>query len=112
VIERIFGVVKRKYQILCTPSEYSIATQTRIVLACTGLHNWVRSIEGINADILLEKEPRGDIGAEASIQPAVVYPEGVVTSKKMDIFRDQLAEKMWVDYQRYITDGGVEEVFE
>jgi transposase-like protein len=43
VIERIFGVLKRKYQILRTPSEYSIDTQTRIILACTGLHNWVRS---------------------------------------------------------------------
>jgi hypothetical protein len=55
VIERIFGVLKRKYQILQSPSEYSIDTQTCIVLACTVLHNWVRSIEGDAADNLLNE---------------------------------------------------------
>jgi hypothetical protein len=103
VVERIFGVVKRKYQILRTPSEYSIETQTRIILACMALHNWVRSKEGPNADILLEPESITTRRAREQVQPAVIYPEGTVSSKKMDAFRDQIAEKMWVDYQRYIT---------
>jgi hypothetical protein len=35
----------------------------------------------------------------------VAYPEGSsVSSKKMDKFRDQVAEKMWVQYQGYIAD--------
>jgi hypothetical protein len=103
VIERIFGVVKRKYQILQTPSEYSIETQTRIILACTGVHNWVRGIEGQNADILLDSDILGKGGVREAIQPSILYPEGVITSKKMDNFRDQLAERMWVDYQQYIN---------
>ena len=102
VIERIFGVVKRKYQILQTPSEYSIDTQTRIILACSGLHNWVRGIEGPNADIFLEADTE-DKRANEATQPSIIYPEGVVTSKKMDGFRDQLAEQMWADYQRHIN---------
>jgi hypothetical protein len=110
VIERIFGVLKRKYQILQSPSEYSIDTQTRIVLACTALHNWVRSIEGDTANILLDESsldrpPR-------DIQPLVEYPKGAITSKKMDAFQDQLAERMWADYQRYIRTNnstGLEE---
>ena len=100
VIERIFGVVKRKYQILRTPSEYSIDTQTRIIISCTALHNWVRSIEGEQADIRLNKEAQV---ALADIQPLVVYPENATTSRRMDIFRDELAEKMWIEYKRYIT---------
>ena len=99
VIERIFSVVKRKYQILKTPSEYSLDTQTRIVIACTALHNWVRYREGEKADFWLETESGRNI---SNIQPAVVYPEGSTTSKRIDIFRDQVAEKMWVDYQRYL----------
>jgi hypothetical protein len=101
VIKRIFGVLKRKYQILQTPSEYSIDTQARIVLACTALHNWVWFIEGDAADNLLNKV----ISSEErpwDIQPAVEYPKDTITSKRIDAFRDQLAEKMWVDYQRYI----------
>jgi hypothetical protein len=104
--------LKRKYQILRTPSEYSIETRTRIILACTALHNWVRFHEGLNADILLEKESNASRTARESIQPAVVYPEGVISSKKMDKFRDELAEKMWIDYQRYLATGGTEEEFE
>jgi hypothetical protein len=53
VVERIFGVTKRKYQILRTPSEYPMATQTRIILACCSIHNFVRSKEGETADIYL-----------------------------------------------------------
>jgi hypothetical protein len=34
-----------------------------------------------------------------------VYLEVVVTLKKMDTFRDKLAERMWVDYKRYLNNG-------
>lgn len=101
VIERIFGVLKRKYQILRTASEYSIETQTRIILACCTLHNFVRSIEGDTADILLETESQKPL---QDIQPAVTYPDSQVSSKRMDKFRDEIAKKMWEDYQNYITE--------
>jgi hypothetical protein len=91
VIERIFGVVKRKYQILRTPSEYSIDTQTRIILACATLHNYVQSIEGEKADRWLDIEPQQLI---IDIEPVVNYPIGSTSSKKMDKFRDELAQRM------------------
>ena len=108
VIERIFGVLKRKYQILRTPSEYSLETQSRIILACVALHNQVRSKEGDRADIYLDAEREGE--GSQDIQPAIVYPQGVVTSKKIDTFRDKLAERMWDDYKRYINSGGSNDV--
>ena len=92
VIERIFGVLKRKYQILCTLLEYSINTQTCIILACTALHNWVRFIEGDIANILLNES---DLEKRVQdIQLVVEYLEGAVTSKKIDAFRDNLAERI------------------
>ena len=92
VIKWIFGVLKRKYQILQTPSEYSIDTQTRIILACTALHNWVRFAEGDTADVFLEDEiSRKKV---LDIQLAIEYLEGAITSKKMDGFRDKLAKRM------------------
>jgi hypothetical protein len=37
----------------------------------------------------------------------------VVTSRQMDKFRDEIAEKMWIDYQQYLlNDGSIEEEFE
>jgi len=101
VIERIFGVIKRKYQILRTPSEYDISTQTYIILACCTLHNFVRSIEGRTADQWLDAETHELL---VDVQPAVAYPQGSATSsKKMDKFRDEIAEKMWEQYQSYLT---------
>jgi hypothetical protein len=35
----------------------------------------------------------------------VAYPEGSsISSNKMDKFRDSIAEKMWAQYQGYITE--------
>jgi hypothetical protein len=111
VIERIFGVVKRKYQILCTPSEYSMDTQTRIILACLTLHNYVRSQEGESADIWLNTEVERVV---PNVQPAVQYPpvstSSTASSKKMDKFRDELAAKMWTQYQLYLKDSAIESV--
>ena len=105
VVERIFGVLKRKYQILRTPSEYSVYTQTRIILACTCLYNWVRTEEGIMADKFLEIR-RDTSTITGDIQPVVIYSVGSNTSKRMDTFRDELAERMWLDYKRYLESGG------
>jgi hypothetical protein len=49
---------------------------------------------------LLEKEPQEP---PIDIQPAIRYPNRQVSTKKMDKFRDELAKKMWEDYQSYIT---------
>jgi hypothetical protein len=97
-------VVKRKYQILKTSSEFWIDTQTQIVLACVALHNWVRSKEGEKAYILVETEkPRPG----TDIQPLVIYPVDAITSNRMVTFRDELVEKMWVDYQDYLRNNKV-----
>jgi hypothetical protein len=100
VIERIFGVVKRKYSILKTPSEYSMATQSRIILACCTLHNFVRSMEGQSADILLDTEESNSEEPDDN-QPTTAIDPVSQSSKKMDKFRDKIAEKMWTDYERY-----------
>ncbi|KAL0429264.1 UNVERIFIED_CONTAM: hypothetical protein Sradi_0552400 [Sesamum radiatum] len=42
VIERSFGLLKTRWGILRSPSYYSIDVQSRIVVACCPLHNYVR----------------------------------------------------------------------
>ena len=84
-----------------TASEYLIATQNRIILVCCILHNFVQLIKGSNADTWLDSEV--DKEGDQDIQPAIVYPKGLISSKKMDKFRDTIAEKMWTQYQGYIT---------
>lgn len=98
VVERIFGVLRRKYHILWG-SEFPVTTQVLIVIALTTLHNFVRLREGIEADILLTQEVDNP-EVEDTITPSTV-PVDSKPSKKMDRLRDEMAEKMWVDYKAY-----------
>jgi len=41
-IERIFGVVKRRFPILKTAPEYPFPSQVKLVLALTALHNFIK----------------------------------------------------------------------
>lgn len=43
MVDRIFDVTKRRFQILETLAEFTIQVQVKIVLAVTGLHNFIQS---------------------------------------------------------------------
>ena len=42
VIERCFGILKKRWAILRSPSFYPIRLQGRMVIACALLHNFIR----------------------------------------------------------------------
>ena len=50
VIERSFGVLKIKWQILYKMFGYSIVTQKKIVAATMGLHNFIREHASVDVD--------------------------------------------------------------
>ena len=105
MIERIFGVLKRKYRVLAHPAEYSTQTQVLLVTALTALHNFVRQREGPNADNYLSdisevEEERGE-ESDQSIQPSIFESSNSPPSKVMEAFRNQISERMWKDYRRY-----------
>lgn len=104
VVERIFGVLKRKYKVLSHPLEYSTQTQVLLVLALTALHNFVRQHEGPNADDNLAKEiDTSAAEEEGESEPPIrsIFESSNNASKIMDTFRDQIAQRMWEDYQQY-----------
>ncbi|XP_073034997.1 uncharacterized protein [Primulina eburnea] len=43
IIERAFGLLKKRWAILRSPSFYPLKTQNRIIMACMLLHNFIRS---------------------------------------------------------------------
>ncbi|XP_042499611.1 uncharacterized protein LOC122077805 [Macadamia integrifolia] len=53
VIERTFGVLKNKFQILQKMKGYRIEDQVSIVVACCGLHNYIKK-QGIKDDLFDE----------------------------------------------------------
>ncbi|WVZ85459.1 hypothetical protein U9M48_032384 [Paspalum notatum var. saurae] len=50
VIERSFGVLKMKWRILSKIPSYPMLKQTKIILACMGLHNFIRESALSDAD--------------------------------------------------------------
>jgi hypothetical protein len=66
-VERIFGVLKSKYQII-QGSEYPLQTQILLVTALTALHNFVRQNEGQDADKHLEIEDKLDDKDNSSVE--------------------------------------------
>jgi len=99
-IERIFGVVKRKFKILGQVTEYSIDTQVDLVLAITGLYNFIRQHEDIEEELIeADLESEEDITQELS--SSEIRGTGSVYMNKK---REAIATAMWEDYQQYLLE--------
>ena len=101
-VERIFGVMKKRFKILVIPCEYPMKIQVRILPALCGVHNFIR---------LHDREEINDF------PPGLVDPspgerngrlaDGPVTRQetaRAAAIRDRLANEMWVDYQRELRE--------
>ena len=97
-VERIFGVLKRRFKILKTAPEYNFETQIDLILALTGLFNFIRIEEQEEED-----DQEDNTTEEEDIQPNIQVAQVLGRRGKMDILRDQIAEDMWKDYQEYIN---------
>jgi hypothetical protein len=97
VVERIFGVLKRQWQILGGKgSEYSIETQVDLFQALIGLFNFGRK-HGEKSTFPNDGSVEDkDVGNE--VEGGIITGSG---SLKMDQLRDQMAAQMWADYQAY-----------
>jgi hypothetical protein len=92
--------VKRKFKILGQVAEYSMDTQVDLVLALSGLYNFIRQHEDIDhelANIELEVE-------EEAVQemPIDIKSAGNTYMNKR---REEIAQQMWKDYQQYLLDN-------
>ena len=94
VIERTFGIFKQRFPILRHATSYSIFTQTKIVLACGILHNFITMEDG-----LLEVEVEED-DDRVGINVPILETYGMNQRDRDDWgrFRDEIAQRMWDDY--------------
>ncbi|KAI3702588.1 hypothetical protein L6452_28332 [Arctium lappa] len=63
IIERCFGILKKRWAILRSPSFYPIRYQGRMIIACALLHNFIRMYMALdlkNTKITLEDMPIGE----------------------------------------------------
>ena len=102
VIERIFGVVKRCFQLMVAAPEYSLEVQGKIIRAICVLHNFIRVHNpdedlGVTDVELSRRMPRrsvADFGGSVSAEERT----------NANTRRDEIAQRMWEQYQEYTAD--------
>ncbi|XP_038693712.1 protein ALP1-like [Tripterygium wilfordii] len=99
VIERTFGVTKKKWRILNAMTSYDIKVQAMIVIACMALHNFIR-IHAVN-DVDFNDIGSTSTGGDHSVSDPVheVTDNGVdeylvIDDANMAQFRDMLADQL------------------
>ncbi|XP_073306061.1 uncharacterized protein [Primulina huaijiensis] len=92
IIERAFGLLKKRWAILRSPSFYPLKTQNRIIMACMLLHNFIRSempddpIEEVIDDVV---SPENEMQDE--------FITTLEASDDWDSWRENLAMSMWMN---------------
>jgi hypothetical protein len=97
VIERTFGVLKRRFSVLARAQEYSLDDQARLVSALAVIHNFIRiydpndeaqALDGDDVNQTRDKNPKLD----ECVGPA--DERGRATER-----RDKIARAMWRQYR-------------
>ncbi|XP_073120028.1 uncharacterized protein [Henckelia pumila] len=89
VIERAFGLLKKRWAILRSPSFYPLSVQNQIILACILLHNFIRS--------QMPDDPLEEVGKEYACvadESQTGFISTVQSSELWDDWREQLALSM------------------
>ncbi|CAO2820913.1 unnamed protein product [Amaranthus hypochondriacus] len=95
VIERAFGLLKVRWEVLAKGTKYPLSTQIDIILACVYIHNLIRqqmSIDPMEAllDAYMEEEGEND-----EIEDDGNYIQNCEASDEWTNFRNTLAQDMY-----------------
>lgn len=101
VVERIFGVFKKRFQIFAKPVEWPVVTQAKLVQALAVVHNIIRTYdpqdnlldEVIRVEERVGAEDIGRLGRELS----------TTDRNAAELFRDRVASDMWDSYQQELA---------
>lgn len=104
VIERIFGVLKRRFRILLLAPEYNMDIQNRLPAALCALHNFIRTHDPDNkTEIELEENGGENVDEDIPgpfIPPVELEAGGGGTSRDQAIaLRNRIANELWAQYQ-------------
>ena len=104
VIERIFGVFKRKFRILRSAPEYSSETQAKLVTALGAIFNFIRVHDpgDINNydDIQSVQASASTPGSQVACGSLSTYVSSA-EKQRADSRRERIAQAMWEQYQMY-----------
>jgi hypothetical protein len=97
VIERIFGVAKRRFKVLVVAQEYSLDRQSQLVRALGVLHNFIliNDPNNLTDDVETQDNFTNVLSAHQE-ERAVTNAERARAAER----QDKIANDMWHDYER------------
>jgi hypothetical protein len=109
VIEQIFGVLKKRWGVLCHPLKYDMRVQARVPAALMAIHNLILKFdprededEPDDEDDVYDPTPRLDPDDNDELALSmVVPPEEQIEAEKR---RDGIANAMWEQYLEYLRE--------
>lgn len=107
VVERIFGVSKRRFNLMVASPEYSEEMQAKFVAALCALHNFIRIHDP--DDQADEPAGRPEVSRGGS-HTNVEELGGQITEVERDRAserRDNIAKAMWTSYQQVLQERGL-----
>lgn len=102
-IERIFGVVKRKFHLLISAPEFNLKTQARIPPAIAALFNFVRVHKHEDGSMSMSSRAHHQPAPQPSDLRSSLTDE---ESKRAEAMRDEIAKAMWCQYQQVLQERG------
>lgn len=116
VVEHIFGIFKHRFFLLIHTPEFNLRIQAKIVAVLGVLFNFIRIHDpgDINAEQFsacidrAHRTPRDDVYEVPAREELGCYISAV-EKDKADKRRDDIAERMWVNYLEYLCNSGDEE---
>ncbi|XP_073137568.1 uncharacterized protein [Henckelia pumila] len=106
VIERIFGIFKSRFKIFKTTPLFHYKTQTDLVLACAGLHNFLRS-ECRSDEFSVETETEVPPSSSEKIYEDGNFDQLFDTQKQQranaNAWRDAIANQIWSDVEQIVN---------
>ncbi|XP_068340312.1 uncharacterized protein [Pyrus communis] len=95
---RCFGLLKRRWAILRSPSHYPIKIQGRMITACSLLYNFIRIYMAVdpeeNARLAFDELPIGE-----DLPEVLAYIETVESSQIWTQWRDDLAREIYDEWR-------------
>lgn len=96
--------MKRRFRILHLAPEYNIEVQARLPVSLAALHNFIRIHDPKEEPVIGSNSHHSTQADDAEEQ---VLRDGL-DSGEIDGQRDQIADAMWIDYQRICHERGID----
>ncbi|PPD93250.1 hypothetical protein GOBAR_DD09814 [Gossypium barbadense] len=93
-VERVFGILKKRFSVLDAEPFWNFQTQVDIVLACSIIHNHIMGVDP--SDLL--NQGLYEASESDSIIETLTEREERQEAREWSAKRDEIAQTMWTDY--------------